>query len=165
MNRERAVFLKIAALALSIIILSAPLAESRSEKLSLGLRIWYPDNWQKVYCPDRLITRSPDGSTVVMFAILGADNIESAQEKMLQELARVFGSNIKVITQPTQARINKMEGVIMDGLGMIGEVYVLWIARTALYKDKALIVLGCVESSKFSLNSDIVRKIIQSVKR
>ena len=158
-------FLKIVVLALSVIILSTPLAECRSEKLPLGLRIWYPDNWQKVYGPDRLITRSPDGSTVVMFTILRADSIESAQEKILQELSRVFGSNIKVITQPTQARINKLEGVIMDGLGMIGEVYVLWIARTALYKDKTLMVLGCVESSKFSLNSDIVRKIIQSVKR
>lgn len=158
-------FLRIASLALSVIILSTPLAESGSEKLSLGLRIWYPDNWQKVYSPDRLITRSPDGSTVIMFTILGAGNIESAQEKMLQELARVFGSNIKVITQPTQARINKLDGVIMDGLGMIGEVYVIWIARTSVYNDKALMVLGCVESSKFSLNSDIVRKIIQSVKR
>lgn len=158
-------FLRIASLALSIIILSTPLAESRSEKLSLGLRIWYPDNWQKVYNPDRLITRSPDGSTVVMFTILKADNIESTQEKMLQELTRVFGSNIKVITQPTQARINKLDGVIMDGIGMIGEVYVMWIARVSVYKDNALMVLGCVESSKFSLNGDIVRKIIQSVKR
>ena len=158
-------FFRIVALALSAIILSTPLAESRSEKLSLGLRVWYPDNWQKVYGPDRLVTRSPDGSTVVMFTILEAGNIESAQEKMLRELSRVLGSNVKVITQPTQARINKLDGVIMDGLGMISEVYVMWIARTAVYKDKALMVLGCVESSKFSLNSDIVRKIIQSVKR
>lgn len=162
---KRAVFLRIVSLALSVIILSAPLAESKSEKLSLGLKVWYPDNWQKVHSADRLITRSPDGSTVVMFTILEADNIESAQEKMLQELRRVFGENIKVITQPTPARVNKLDGVIMDGLGMIGEVYVMWIARTAVYKNKALMVLGCVESSNFSLNGDIVRKIIQSVKR
>ncbi len=158
-------FFRIFALALSVIILVTPLAESRSEKLPLGLRVWYPDNWQKVYGPDRLITRSPDGSTVVMFTILEAGNVESAQEKMSQELARVFGSNIKVITQPPQARINRLDGVIMDGLGMISEVYVIWIARAAVYKDKALMVLGCVESSKFSSNSDSVRKIIQSVKR
>ena len=155
---------KISILILSAALLIAPSGMAETEKLSFGLKIWYPDGWQKVYEADRLITRSADGAAIATFIIFKADNLAEAGNKMTAELVRIFGNTIKVVTKPSPAKINKINGIIIDGTGAVAGAYAIWVARVVVYKGKALMVLGCVESSRFSLYNDEIGKIISGVK-
>ena len=47
-------------------VLSTSCAYAKTDKLSFGLKIWYPDDWQKDYSSNRLIIRSPDTTALVM---------------------------------------------------------------------------------------------------
>lgn len=149
---------------LLILVLFAPYAGSETEKLPFGLKIWYPDGWQKAYEPSRLIARSPDGSCLVMFIVFETGDQVLARNMMIAELTRIF-NGIKVVTEPMPAKINKLESIVLDGTGTVGGVYVMWVARLIVHNKKALMVLGCVESSKFTANNDIISKVIQGVKK
>ncbi|MDD5496193.1 MAG: hypothetical protein PHP46_03720 [Candidatus Omnitrophica bacterium] len=142
----------------------APFACAKTESLSFGLKIWYPDEWQCQSEPTRMIVRSPDGAAIAMFYVLETGDIMKAQDMMGQELSRIF-TTINVLTQPTPSSINKLEGIILDGTGIIDKVFVFWVGRLVVYKGKALMVLGCAESTQFSASSDTIRKIIESIKR
>ena len=145
------------------IILPCAFANAETETLSFGLKIWYPDTWQKVYEADRLLVRSPDGSAIAMFCVLKAEDAAKAQMMMNMELARIF-YNIEIVTQPMSSKINNLDGIVLDGTGIVGGIYVIWVARMVIYKKKALLVLGCSEPAQFTVNSDTIRKIVESIK-
>ena len=155
---------KIALLILLAALLTVSPAMAGTEKLSSGLKVWYPDKWEKVYETDRLMVRSPDGAAIATFIIFKADDLAEAEGKMTAELMRIFGNTIKVTTDPSPAEINKLDGVLTDGTGYVAGAYTIWVSRVVVYKGKALMVLGCVATSRFSVYNKDIGKIISGVK-
>jgi len=154
----------VSALVLLAMALTVQPAGSESQTLPFGLKIWYPDNWHKASGPDRFIVRSPDGSIMATFVVFEAGDTATAQKMAYEELSRIF-DRWTVVTEPANVKINKLDGIVLDGTGVIGMVSVMWLARTVVYNKKALMTLGCVETSHFSAGSDTVRKIVSSVKK
>lgn len=146
------------------VIFTALNASAETEKLSFGIKIWYPDHWQKVYEADKLIVRSPNGAALAMFTVFDVDNLSAAQQMMNAYMTKIF-TNINMITQPTLVKINGMDSVIADGTGMINNVYTIWVGRLVIHNRKVLMVLGCIESLQFEANKDMIGKILQEIKK
>jgi predicted Zn-dependent protease len=157
---------RIALASLAVLLVALPslaLAEKKTHaeaKVSIDV----PAGWKSEAEEHTLTMSDPNEEAVIALMVVDAKDLEKAADALDKEIGNAV-SDLKWDGEPSEVKVNGMDGMAVDGKGKIeGKAVDVGVLLVVSPAGKVVLVLGAVESSKAKKHEAQLEKILKSIK-